>query len=103
LKKLKFTLEKNHRVFQEIDKGIPPSRDHEHQIELILESMPPNKRPYRYPHQQKGDIEKMVQDMLNSGIIQPSRSSFSAPVVMVRKNDNSWRMCHDYRDLKKSP
>jgi hypothetical protein len=94
-------LEKHHRVFQEIPKGIPPSRDHEHQIELIPGSTPPNKRPYRYPHQQKGEIEKMVQDMLDSGIIQPRRSSFSSPVVMVRKKDNSWRMCLDYRDLNK--
>jgi hypothetical protein len=41
----------------------------------------------------------MVQDMLNSGIIQPSKSSFLAPIVMVSKKDNSWRTCHDYRDL----
>jgi hypothetical protein len=88
-------------VFQEIPKGLPPSRDHEHQIELIPRSTLPNKRSYRYPHQQKGEIEKMVQYMLDSDIIQPSRSSFLAPVVMVRKKDNSWRMCSDYRDLNK--
>jgi hypothetical protein len=35
LEELKCTLENLHRVFQEIPKGIPPSRDHEHQIELI--------------------------------------------------------------------
>jgi hypothetical protein len=39
--------------------------------------------------------------MLDSGIIQPIRSSFSAPVMMVRRKDNYWRMCHDYRDLNK--
>ena len=43
----------------------------------------------------------MVQYMLDSDIIQPSRSSFLAPVVMVRKNDNSWRMCPNYRDINK--
>jgi hypothetical protein len=43
----------------------------------------------------------MVQDMLDSGIIQPSRSSFSALIVMVRRKDIFWRMCHDYRDLNK--
>jgi hypothetical protein len=36
-RKLTGTLEKYHKVFQEIPKGLPPSRDHEHQIELILE------------------------------------------------------------------
>jgi hypothetical protein len=48
---LKCTLENHPRVFQEILKGIPPSRDHEHQIEIIPASTPPNKRPYRYHHQ----------------------------------------------------
>jgi hypothetical protein len=81
-------LENHHRVFQEIPKGIPPSRDNEHQIELIPGSTPPNKRPYRYPHQQKGDIEKMVQDMLDLGIIQPRKSSFSSPIVMVIRKYN---------------
>jgi hypothetical protein len=43
----------------------------------------------------------MVQDMLDSCIIQPNRNSFSDPVVLLRKKDNSWRMCPNYRDLKK--
>jgi putative transposase len=43
----------------------------------------------------------MVQDLLDSCIVQPSRSSFSTPMVMVRKKHNSWRMHHDYRDLNK--
>jgi len=98
---LRCTLEWHYRVFQEIPKGLPPSRDHEHQIKLILGSTPPNKRSYIYPHQQKGKIEKILQDMLDSGCIQPSRSSFSAPLVMVRRKENSWRMSPDYRDINK--
>jgi hypothetical protein len=53
-----------HRVFQEISKGLPPFGEHEHQIELIPGSIP-NKMPYRYPHQQKGEIEIMAQHMLD--------------------------------------
>jgi hypothetical protein len=65
-----YTLEKNYRIFEEIPKGPPPYRDHELQIELIPGSTP-NKMTYRCPHQQKGEIEKMVQYMLDLGIIQP--------------------------------
>ena len=43
----------------------------------------------------------MVSKTLEVGIIRPSQSSYSAPVVMVLKLDGSWRMCPDYRDLNK--
>jgi hypothetical protein len=43
----------------------------------------------------------MVEEMLEAGIIIPSQSSYSAPVVMVFKKDSSWCMCPYYRELNK--
>ena len=54
-----------------------------------------------YPYFQKSEIERMIAEMLEAGIIQPSQSSFSAPIVLVHKNNGSWRMCPDYSELNK--
>jgi gas vesicle protein len=94
-------IDKHSKVFEDIPKGLPPTRNHDHEIHLIPGSVPPNIRPYRYPYAQKSEIERMVEEILEVGIIRPSQSSYSAPVVMVFKKDNSWRMCPDYRELNK--
>ena len=85
----------------ETPKGLPHIRDHDHAIHLILGSVPPNIRPYKYRYVQMRRIEHMIVDMLEVGIIKPSQSSFSAPVVLVHKKDGSRRMCPDYRELNK--
>jgi hypothetical protein len=54
-----------------------------------------------YPYYQKFEIEKLIKELLAMGTIRPSQSSFSLPVLLVRKADGSWRMCVDYRALNK--
>eukprot|EP00731_Ephydatia_muelleri_P020019 Em0012g844a len=44
-------------------------------------------------------VEKEIQEMLEGGIITPSNSEWSSPVVLVRKKDGSLRLCVHYRRL----
>ena len=43
----------------------------------------------------------MVQEILNAGVIHPSTSAYSSPIVMVLKKEGSWRMCLDFCGLNK--
>jgi hypothetical protein len=81
---------------------LPPERSQVHQIKLFPGQGPVNVRPYKYPHHQKEEIERQVAELLAVGVIRPSRSAFSSPVILVKKKDNSWRMCVDYRALNKA-
>jgi len=79
--------------------GLPPQRTHDHQIPLQPQIGPISVRPYRYLYYQKTEIERMVQELLQVGLIRPSNSSFSSPILLVKKPDGAWRFCVDYRAL----
>lgn len=79
--------------------ALPPRRACDHTIPLVEGATPVNIRAYRYPPSLKDEIERQVQVMLEHGLIQPSKSPFSSPVLLVRKKDGSWRFCVDYHYL----
>ena len=47
----------------------------------------------------KETVDKEGTKMLENRIIRPSASPWSSPVVMVKKQDGTWRFCIDYRKL----
>ncbi|KAL2245963.1 UNVERIFIED_CONTAM: Retrovirus-related Pol polyprotein from transposon [Sesamum indicum] len=87
-------------VFQK-PQSLPPMRTIEHRIDFIPDAIPKKQPPYRYAYGQKIEIEQIVQEMLKSGIIRTSQSSFASPVLLVKKKDGGWRMCVDCRYLNR--
>lgn len=76
-------------LFREPD-DLPSKGECDHAITLKEGASIPNIRPYRYPYYQKNEIERFVKEMLTSGIIRPSNSPYSSPVILVKKKDGGW-------------
>lgn len=91
-------LEQFAAIFGEPD-GLPPNRPTDHHIELEPGAKPININSYRYPYFQKNEIERLTAEMIQQGLVRPSTSLFSSPVLLVRKKDGSLRFCVDHRAL----
>ena len=56
---------------------------------------------YRIPHALRGELEKIIQDLLKQGVIEPCLSPYSNPVLLVKKKNGTWRFAQDCRNLNK--
>ena len=65
------------------------------------DAMPIKQRPYRTTPENKQEIDRQVDDMLQRGLIQESVSPWSSPVVLVRKKNGEMRFCIDFRAVNK--
>lgn len=72
---------------------MPPHRQVDHQKVLKEGEQPICLRSYRYKALQKDVIEKLNLEFLDSGVIQPSQSPFSSPLVLVRKKKKIFGEC----------
>jgi hypothetical protein len=86
-------------VFPEELPGMPPDRDIEFCIELLPETAPISKRPYRMDVKDLVELKKRIEELLQKGFNHPSSSPWGALVLFVNKKDGSRRMCIDNRNL----
>ena len=96
-KKVKELINKFTDVFSKDSEDIGEST-FVHKIDLTTET-PVKKRHYRIPYTQKSIVEEEIRKMLKMDVIQKSNSPYGAPVVLVKKKDNSVRFCVDFRAL----
>ena len=53
------------------------------------------------PPEVRREIDQQTDELIAMGVARESNSPYSAPIVLVRKKDGSWRYCTDFRRLNK--
>ena len=88
-------------VFPEELRGLPLEREVEFTIDLAPGTALISKSPYRMAHLELKELKIQLQELLDKGFIRPSVSPWGAPILFVKKNDGSMRLCIDYKELNK--
>ena len=73
---------------------------YEREIKLI-DDIPVSSPARRLPCNQRDEIDKQVNDLLDKSYIAPSQSAYASPIVPVLNKNGLIRMCVDYRKLNK--
>ena len=81
--------------------GLPPDREVEFTIDLIPMIEPISIPPYRLAPAKLREFQAQLEELLSKGFIWPSISPWGAPVLFVKKKDESLRLCIDYKQLNR--
>ena len=69
-------------------------------IKLQPDAKPSSKPPYQVPIHLRPQVNTEIDKLVDQGIIEPSDdTTWCAPLVPVRKPDNTIRLCVDFREL----
>lgn len=89
---------RNRDVFSQNDDDIGYTTTIKHSIRTMDNQ--PIVQPYRrIAPSQYEEVKSHIRKLLNNSIIRESSSPYASPIVLVRKKDNSLRLCVDYRKL----
>lgn len=94
---LKRTMRRHHALFDTTTASIADTS-----IPHIIctgDHPPPTARPYPQSDEKQRALFNILQEMLRNKQIRPSNSHFSAPVLLIKKRDGTYRFVVDYRKL----
>lgn len=96
-------LERHSEIFYLPGEKLKGTNVLQHEIRLT-DDVPVHIRQYRYPPVHREEIKRQVKELLDGGIIRPSRSPYNSPLWIVPKKPDAegnkrWRLVVDFRAL----
>ena len=86
-------------VFSKDDEDVGRTDLVRHTIPVVPGTTPIRQPPRRLGPEKDKEVEEQVAQLIEKGLVEPGGGAWSSPVVLVRKKDQSWRLCVDYRRL----
>ncbi|RDY03945.1 hypothetical protein CR513_12407, partial [Mucuna pruriens] len=80
---------------------LPYMRGIEYQIYLTLRATLPNRAAYRANPKEAKEIQRKVGKLIKKGWVRECISPCAMPLILVPKNDGTWRICTDCRPINK--
>ncbi len=99
--RLRIILEDFKHLFKSELPGISDLPNMRSVVPLVPNAVPPRQAMFRYSPAEIEEMRRQVTELMKAGLLEKSTSPFGAPVLFVKKKDNTLRMCIDYRGLNK--
>ena len=88
-------------VFPNEIPGLPPKSDIDFTIELVSGKASVSKTPYRVSTSEMLELKMQLQELLEKRYVRKSVSPWGAPFLIVKKKDDTHKMCIDFKPLNK--
>ena len=95
-------LKKFQDVFPFDISNFSPHREAYFSIELVPGATPTSKKQYKMSTLELVELKLQLKEMLDKGYIRPSVSPWGTPILFVKKNDCTLRLCIHYMQLSKA-
>ena len=89
------------KQFRNLFTEAPGATDLVQHLIILISDESVRSRPYPVPYSIRESLRRDIADMIKMGVIRESSSPYASPVVVVKKKDNTNRVCVDYRKLNK--